>query len=88
MGGVAAVEQTLAGVGQFDRLWRGGQVEVDAQRAAITQAPACAEGFFAVDLGTECAAAGQLRYDVAAAQVEQLLVEAMPAGDHLMAVRT
>lgn len=85
--GVAAVEQAVGRRGQLDHLRGGGQVQVDAQGGAIAQAPACGQGLVAVYFGTQRAAAGQVRDHMAAAQFEQVLVQAVPAGDHFPGLR-
>ncbi|MNI93791.1 hypothetical protein D3C73_1517900 [compost metagenome] len=84
MRGIATVEQTVFGSGQFDRLWRGGQVQVNAQGVAIAQAPACGQCLVAQHVGAQRTAARQVRYDMAPAQFEQLLIKAVPAGDHFL----
>ena len=70
---------------QGHRLRLGGEVEVDAQLAAIAQPPARGQGVLAQHLGTQGAAARQVRDDMPMAQGQQALPQGawwwfVPAG--------
>lgn len=87
MGVVAAVVQAPFQRRQLYRLRLRVEVEVDAQYVAITQAPAGGQCLVAQHVGAQGAGAGQVRDDVAPAQVEQLLIQAVPAGQHFLVLQ-